>query len=257
MKKTILIKASYTILLATILCLTFSSCKKSLTPEERKKRLENIINEDDCKEITNNALQAVLKDLRDVKFDNVLHGVQEDIHSLDKENNYYVSVVVGGNVRGVLDGVDSVYSFYLYGRIPENSAFLKEFDENGYNLSLKLNGTFVYSNKEDVDALNKEKTEHFKQSEEMRKKDFFIGETKVRYDGKEGNSLVFTSTRELTPDEIADAVQNKIESEGVNMIQFCSGSEKYADYVYQTQCIIFVKYPDKIYKIIDGSAVRM
>ena len=38
-----------------------------------------------------------------------------------------------------------------------NSAFLKEFDENGYNLSLKLNGTFVYSNKEDVDALNKGK----------------------------------------------------------------------------------------------------
>ena len=78
-KTTILIKASYTILLATILCLTFSSYQKRVSLRGTEKRLENIINEDDCKEITNNALQAVLKDLRDVKFDNVLHGVQEDI----------------------------------------------------------------------------------------------------------------------------------------------------------------------------------
>ena len=74
---------------------------------------------------------------------------------------------------------------------------------------------------------------------------------------KEGNSLVFTSTRELTPDEIADAVQNKIESEGVNMIQFCSGSKSMLTMFIKLKCIIFVKYPDKIYKIIDGSAVRM
>ena len=244
--------------MAAITCLTLGSCKKNLTPEERKKNLETKINENDCKEITNSALQSVLKNLREVSYESVLKGVQEDIHNFNKENNLYVQIVVSGSAKGIFNGIDSLYYFYLYGRIPEDLADKKEFDENGYNFSLKsINGLFVYSNKENIESLNKAKIESQKQSEEMKKKDFFIGKTKVRYDGKEGNSLVFTSSRELTPDEIADAVQNKIESEGVNMIQFYSSSEKYADYVYKTQCIIFVKYTDKIYKIIGGSAVKV
>ena len=163
-------KSIFLYLSAIILCLTFDSCIKKLTPEERKASLETKITENDCKEITNNALQAVLKNLKDIKYESVLHGVEEDIYSLNKQNNYYVSVVVRGNAKGVLNGVESVYYFYLYGRIPEDKADIKEFDDDGYNLSLKkVDGSFVYSNKEDVNALNKEKLEHLKFSEEIRK----------------------------------------------------------------------------------------
>lgn len=257
MKKVLMINSIYFYLGALVFCLFICSCQKKLTPEERKASLKTKITENDCKEITSNALQSILNDLRDIKYENVLHGVEEDIHSLNKENNYYISVVVSGIASGVLNGVDSDYSFYLYGDIPENLADKKEFDNNGYNLSLKKNGVFVYSNKEDINTLNKERNESLKQGEELRKKDFMIGKTKVRFDGKEGSSLRYTSTRELTPDEIADAVQNKIESDGVNMVQFYIVSDKYADYVYKTQCIIFVKYPDKIYKIIGGRPVKI
>ena len=170
MKKVMIKKSIFLYLSAIILCLTFDSCIKKLTPEERKASLETKITENDCKEITNNALQAVLKNLKDIKYESVLHGVEEDIYSLNKQNNYYVSVVVRGNAKGVLNGVESVYYFYLYGRIPEDKADIKEFDDDGYNLSLKkVDGSFVYSNKEDVNALNKEKLEHLKFSEEIRK----------------------------------------------------------------------------------------
>ena len=253
MKKATTIKMIAIFLFVIGCCNTFEGCKKNLTPEERKKNLETKISENDCKEITTDALRKILENLRDVKFENALHGVEEDIRNFSKENNYYISVVVYGTAKGVYKGVDSDYSFYLYGRIPENIADKKEFDENGYNLFLKKNGVFVYSNKDNVDALNREKAESLKKGEEMRKKDFVIGDTKVQYNGKEGNSLVYSSGRELTPNEIADAIQNKIESEeGVDMIQFYSGLEKYAYYIYSTQCIIYVKYPDEIYKIIGG-----
>ena len=250
-------KSIFLYLCTIIFCLAFDSCQNKPTPDERRANLETKISEKDCKEITNNALQVVLGNLREIIYDNVSHGVEEDIYNSDKDNNYYISVVVSGTAKGVLNGVDSVYSFYLYGRIPENLVDKKDFDDNGYNLSLKQNGNFVYSNKEDINALNKDRIESLKKGEEMRKKDFMIGKTKVRFDGKEGNSLIYTSTRELTPDEIAGAIQNNIKAEGISMIQFYSGSDKYADYVYKTQCIIFVKSSDEIYKVIGESAVRL
>lgn len=174
MKKLITNKSIYVVLSIITLCLTLDSCQKDscqkkLTPEERKENLETKISENDCKEITNNALQVVLNNLKDIKYENVIHGVCEDIHSLNKQNNYYISVVVSGSAKGILNGVESVYHFYLYGRIPENKAEKKEFDDDGYNLSLKKDGLFVYNNKKDVNALNKEKLESLKFSEEIRK----------------------------------------------------------------------------------------
>lgn len=170
MNKMVFNKSIFQLAMTFVLCLLIGSCKRTLTPEERKANLATKISENDCKEITNNALQAVLKNLKDIKYESVLHGVEEDIYSLNKQNNYYVSVVVRGNAKGVLNGVESVYYFYLYGRIPEDKADIKEFDDDGYNLSLKkVDGSFVYSNKEDVNALNKEKLEHLKFSEEIRK----------------------------------------------------------------------------------------
>lgn len=170
MNKMIQNKSIFLYFWALVLCLAFDSCQKKLTPEERKANLGNKISENDCKQITNNALQTVLNNLRDIKYENVIHGVEEDIHNLNNQNNYYISVVVRGSAKGVLNGVESIYYFYLYGRIPENKADKKEFDDDGYNLSLKKNdGSFVYSNKEDVNALNKEKFEHLKFSEEIQK----------------------------------------------------------------------------------------
>ncbi len=257
MKKIFVNNPFWCVLLVISFSLILDSCKKALTIEERKNNLENKISDNDCKEITNDALQAVIKDLKDVKFENITHGVEEDIHSINAEDNLYISVVVRGDAKGILNGEDSIYSFYLYGRIPESLADKKQFDSDGYNLSLKKNDVYVYSNKDDVDALNKEKIESQKIAEELRKKDFIVGGTKVRFDRQDGNTLFYNSPRELTPDEIADAVQNKIESDGVNMIRFYSGSEEFADYVFSTKCIIYVKYPDKIYKIIGGSPEKV
>ena len=170
MKINVYSKRVFQLVMAFVLCLIIGGCKKTLTPEERKANLETKISENDCKEITNNALQAVLNNLRDIKYESVLHGVEEDGHFLSKVDDYYISVVVRGSAKGVFNGVESVYSFYLYGRIPENKADKKEFDDDGYKLSLKKNdGLFVYSNKEDINVLNKEKLEQLKKSEEIRK----------------------------------------------------------------------------------------
>ena len=252
-------KSIFLYLSAIILCLTFDSCIKKLTPEERKASLEAKISENDCKEFASKALQTILKDLKDIRYDDILLGVQENYHDfLNKDNNLYMQIIVSGHAQGIFNGTDSTYLFVFHGRIPEALADKKEFDEDGYSLSLKSrDGFFIYDNKEDIDSLNNSIIETHKKVEEMAKKDFMIDKAKVRFDGKEGNSLKYTSTRELTPDEIADAVQNKIESEGANMIQFYSGSGKYADYVYKTQCIIFVKSPDKIYKIIGGRPTKI
>lgn len=260
MKKNIVNKTFLCISLAFTICLSFYSCKKNLTIEERRKNLENTITTDDCKEITSKALQTILKNLKDINFETVTSGVQEDIHTFSSDKQLYIQIVVSGSAKGVFDGKDSLYYFYLYGRIPETLADKKEFDENGYNFSLKnSNGLFVYSNKESVDSLNKEKIESKKISEEMKKKDFSIGGTKVKYWGIEENSLVYSSSRDLIADEITDAVQNKIKSEGVNMIRFYNGSKEYANYIYKTQCIIFMNDPAKvrIYKIIGGTPVEI
>lgn len=252
-------KSIFLYLSAIILCLTFDSCQKKLTPEERKANLEAKISENDCKEFASKALHTILKDLRDIKYDDILLGVQENHYDfLNKDNNLYMQIIVSGHAQGIFNGKDSTYLFVFHGRIPEVLADNKEFDEDGYSLSLKSgDGFFIYDNKEDIDSLNNSIIETHKKVEEMAKKDFMIGKAKVRFEGKEGNSLKYKSTKELTPDEIADAVQNKIESEGANMIQFFYGSDKYADYVYKTQCIIFVKYPDKIYKIIGGRPTKI
>ena len=259
MNKIIQNKFIFLYLWALVLCLTFGSCQKKLTPEERKANLEAKISENDCKEFASKALHTILKDLRDIKYDDILLGVQENYYDfLNKDNNLYMQIIVSGHAQGIFNGKDSTYLFVFHGRIPEVLADNKEFDEDGYSLSLKSgDGFFIYDNKEDIDSLNNSIIETHKKVEEMAKKDFMIGKTKVQFEGREGNAIIYSSSRELTEDEIADAVQHKIESGGANMIQFKYRGERYADYVYQTQCIIFVKYQDKIYKIVGGNPVKL
>jgi len=257
MKKIIDNKLFFNSFFALTVCIMLCSCKDKLTLEERMQNLETKISKEDCKDFTNKALQSVLENLRDVNFETIINGVKEDLYAYNLEENLYVQIVVSGNAKGKYKGVDSIYYFYFYGRIPEKLADSKEFDEDGYNFSLKNGSSFVYSNKENVDSLNNELVKSRKESEELRKKDFVINDTKVRYDGREGNVLIYTSSRELTPDEIAESIEKNIESEGVAMIQFYNGSDKYADYVYKTSCIIFVKYQDKIYKKLGRTAVKL
>lgn len=178
--KDIVCKTFICISLAFIVCSSFFSCKKNITKEERRKRLENVITKDDCKEITIKSLQTVLKNLKDINFKIVTNGIEEDVHSLFSDEQLYIQIVVSGSVKGVFNGKDSLYYFYFYGRIPERLADKKEFDEEGYNFSLKnSNGIFVYSNKENVDSLNNERRITKKRIEELERKKSEISITKV------------------------------------------------------------------------------
>ena len=232
------------------LCLLFGSCKNS-TPEDGRKKLE-AITEEECKELANNALKPVLGNLRDVSYKDVMISVQENFRDFLNPNKLYLQIIISGHAKGTYNGKDTTYLFVFHGRIPENLADKKEFDEDGYNISLKTgDGKFIYNNKEDVDSLNNSIIKTHKEVEEMKKKDFNVGGIKVQYEGLIDNSLEFASQRELTPDEIAEAVTDKIDSEGANMIKFYSRGVRYADYVYKTQCIIYVKRSE-IYKVIGG-----
>lgn len=252
-------------LLIGALCLivSFSSCKKELTIEERIKDLETKITEGDCKELTRDSLKTVLKDLRDINFNHISIHAEEDIHSIQLDK-LYVGISVQGNVKGIYNDVDTIYTFFLYGQIPEELIEKKEFAPNEYSLSIKnRDGFFVYDNKNDIDSVNKEVALTQKEEKLNRKKDFVIGNTKVRFDGKEGNASFYSSKTELTVNEIAEAIQKKITSEGINMIRFYCDNKEYANYVYATQCIILIdnagdyRSPGDIYKIINGKPVKM
>ena len=177
--KNLVCKTFICLSLALVVCSSFYSCKKNLTIEERKKELENVITKEDCREITIKSLQAILTNMKDIQYKIVSNEVQENSNFLS-DDRLYVQILVSGSVKGELNGKDSLYYFYLYGRIPEKLADKKEFDEDGYNISLKnSNGMFVYSNKENVDSLNNEKIISKKRIEEFERKKSEISVAKV------------------------------------------------------------------------------
>lgn len=236
MKINLYSESVFQLVMAFVLCLIIGGCKKTHTTEERKANLEAKVSDNDCKEITTNALETVLSNLRDIKYETILHGVQEDIHSLSKEDKYYISVVVKGSVKGVLNGVESIYNFSLYGRIPENKADKKEFDDDGYSLSLKKDGLFVYSNKEDVNALNKDKLEHQILSEEIRKVSSEDGNAiedalQVEWDVSNSNSAVGAEKSYVSSVKVDKVEGNTVYVSYSLQSQYASGDIKTVHFV--------------------------
>ncbi len=248
----------YSVLILLFGGFLLGSCSNPPSLEERKSNLESKVSKEDCIEFTNRELKSVLKNLRDVKYDDVFLEVQENFRDfLNKDNNLYMQIVLNGEAKGMLNGKDTTYFFFLHGRIPETISDKIDFDDEGFSLTLKKDRYYVYSNNQDVDSLNRELDKSRKESEELKKKDFVINGTKVQFKGKEGDVLNYSSKNELTPDEIAEAAYRYIEHDGAIMIKFYCGTHKYVDYVYKTDCIIFVDYQDKIYKNIGGQAVKL
>ena len=101
----------------------------------------------------------------------------------------------------------------------------------------------------------KKKAEAAKAETVENDRNFMINGIRVQLDRKEGASLVFICSKELTAKQILAAIEKIGPSYGANMIQFCDDKYHFADYVYSTECIIF-KGSNVIYKVIDGKPVR-
>ena len=84
--------------------------------------------------------------------------------------------------------------------------------------------------------------------------EFTIDGINVKYAYNEGKSYVYKSSKQLSSEQIVQAIHN-IGGNGMNMIQFRDAYEHYADYVYSSQCIIY-KNSGTIYKVINGKPIR-
>lgn len=151
-------------------CLSMTNCQKELTLEERKAKLEAEISNEVCKELTIEAINKVMTDISSVDFQDAGATIDENYRIGDI--SLYAKLLSYGECKGRIDGKDTIYSFYFYGNIPEGTAYGEEkaFDEEGYNLSLKKDGWFVYNNKGNVDSLNNERRIMEKRMEEFERK---------------------------------------------------------------------------------------
>ena len=151
-------------------CLSMTNCQKELTLEERKAKLEAEISNEVCKELTIDAINKVMTDVSSVDFQDAGTTIDEKYRIGDI--SLYAKLLSYGECKGRIDGKDTIYSFYFYGNIPEGTAYGEEkaFDKEGYNLSLKKDGWFVYNNKKDIDSLNNERRIGEKRMEEFNRK---------------------------------------------------------------------------------------
>lgn len=120
------------------------------------------------------------------------------------------------------------------------------------------NGNTVYPLQDAYDQKRRRAEEAMKKKEEMerakKRMEFTIDGIRVKYAYNEGKSYVYKSTKQLSSEQIVQAIHN-IGGNNMNMIQFHDVYGHYADYVYSTQCIIYTSSHD-IYKIVNGKPVR-
>ncbi len=109
-----------------------------------------------------------------------------------------------------------------------------------------------------MQKISRKNSELAKREEEQRIKEsrnFVIDGIKIEYAYTDGNSYVYRSEKSLSPEQITLAIK-KIGGNSMNMIHFHSANGHYADFVYKTQCIIYIS-SNSIYKVIDGKPYNM
>lgn len=250
---------------------TFSCTKKKTFDELSKEQdalfesIEKKANMTICLKIT----QSVLND-RFSKVDTVVLGKKSKMQTMQdgyldvkkqKIPRFYIWMVSEGIVKGTINGVNGDYSFTIMSEIHQdeidtfnplvNDYDITVKDKEGYYVAYKLG-----KNEGGIEKMNEDLKNSRTAAKERHKKDNKVNGIIIEYEGEEGASYIYSSKKELTPEQIVRAI-TKINRGSINMIQFNKGSDHYADYVFDTKCIIYVNERDRIYKIINGSPIRM
>lgn len=198
-----------TFLFATILCCGIVGC-------EKKKSYAELMNE--CKvirdslmrlksndafilKVTDEALKRHFLQIDTIIMNEKGVGFREDGRIDEKISQipqFFVNVVSKGKVIGTIDGIKGEYSFDLeteFIRELLGSAFSRE-----YSLTVKdKNGYYAVSVSRGSKRNIKELNEEIKANSQY---DVLIDGIKVRYINMEGNAVVYSSERELSPSQM-------------------------------------------------------
>lgn len=269
-------------ILSNLICIFLIGCKpvskhsslekeitnESKIPSEMKKKLTT--------EYLNNIIKQVLEpqfaSISEIRHDTDLEKKSQNI-KIEKgrfDEYYYATIILNGVVNGTMYPSNlKRYRFSIVGRITEKN-INDPFEDLKHDLVIfDENKEFVYYKGEDVVEANKKqkefenkmqeeirKDEAKKQKEEKKREagcDFSIDGIRVYFAYQEGTSYVYKTSKELKPKQIVNAI-NKI-GDYNNVIQFYYDDTHYADYVYDTHCIIY-KSTGYIYKVINGNVFK-
>lgn len=268
----------HTIAFMITICLTLVGCKqapkqtsiksKPKSEKEKKEEFKERLKPEYIRTIVSELLTPHFKTIDTIVYDKE----PEDIQKYSYPYYDVITKVVKGDVRleGTVYGTAKVkskppYKFetrgeVIYNKKMETSDFIK-------NLQIKdANDEFIYYEGMDLLEANRnylvrkiaKQNDDLKKKEEIerakKKMKFSIDGINVEYAYNEGKSYVYKSSKQLSSEQIVQAIHN-IGGNGMNMIQFRDAYEHYADYVYSTQCIIYKSSHD-IYKVENGKPVR-
>ena len=268
-------------ILANLICIFLIGCK----PVSKHSSLEEISNEGRIpsemkKKITTEYLNNIIKQVLEPQFASI-NEIQHDTNLEKKAQTikiekdrfdefYYATLVLNGVVYGTMHPSNTKrYRFSIIGRITEKN-INNPFEDLRHSLVIfDENKEYVYYKGEDVAEANKNQKEFEKKMQEEIRKDedvkreeekkkeagrnFSIDGIKVYFAFQEGTSYIYKTSKELMPEQIVRAI-NKI-GDYNNVIQFYVDDTHYADYVYNTKCIIF-KSTGVIYKVKNGHIVK-
>lgn len=238
--------------LAVMFCFCILSCKNK-SSEEKKDEIIKSIEKKANKEFCFKVAKSILEN----RFSQIDTITMEESKTRINSNSS-VSVHAKGKVVGLVkNNKKDEYDYDINTDIWFSKMdTYNPLDDNFYNITVRDKDGYYIFCKVGVNEYAEEYNKGLEVAKEMHKKDIKIDGITIEYGGEYGASYVYSSKKELTPEQIVKVI-SKIDRGSVDMIQFKINGEKYADYIYKTRCIIYVKYTDKIYKIVDGSPVRL
>lgn len=235
-------------IIVVALCLGTVGCSKKKTYSELadeayairdslQKRL-NIEKDDFCLKVTKRILKQHFSQIDTVIMNTSSASVHEKGRIDEKTSQlpqFYVHVSTKGMVTGTINGVKGDYSYDTFVNIIRE--FMNDPYSSDYNLTVNdNNGYYIVSvsdgRKKNVNELNEE----IKSNAQF---DITVDGIKVRYIGRDGNAVIFSSSKELSPSQMAK-VGKKFKYD-YSIIEFNVGANYYADYVFATGCVIYKK----------------
>ena len=254
------------------ICSCTLSCTKKKTFDELSKEQDALFNSIEkkanmttCLKITKSVLNNRFSKVDTVILDkkSKMQTGKDGYLDVKKQKlpRFYIWMVSEGVVKGTISGVSGDYSFTIMSKVHQDE--IDTFDPliNNYDITIKDKEGYYVAYKQGIneggiEKMNEDLKKNRAAAKERHKKDIKVDGILIEYEGEEGTSHIYSSKKELTPQQIVRAI-SKINRGSANMIQFVKGSNHYADYVFGTKCIIYVNERDRIYKIINGSPVRM
>lgn len=232
------------VVFAIILCGSFEGCKKKVDYNKllneiqaQRKSLQKKVNNEYCYKITKSILESHFS-----QIDTVIMSKESKASVYGGDLNYktaeigkfYVQIDSKGKVKGTINGKKDEFSYDIfYERIDIDELDIPSL--NDYSMSIKDKEGYYLSciydgKKEDVTEMNEKIKSNAKNN-------VVVDGIVCRYINREGNAIIFSSNKTLTPSQMAKV--GKMTKLEYSMIEFIANGQYYADYVYATGCVIY------------------